>query len=537
MGYTGGSDLRSHGSRDHGLSPKLISPKSAVPQGAALKHIYRMYDSKDEKQDKRIARSLFWKAAENGGDQILTFVISLVLARLLGPEDYGTLSLMLVFISVANVIIQSGFQTSLIQKRDINDEDLSSVFWIGLLLSALIYGLLFVTAPATAVFFEDAAISSMLRVLALILFFGSVISVETAIVARELNFKAQCAATMIADTISGAVGIAFAFRGAGAWALVYQQLCKYLFLMLLLSAFVGWRPKLLFSKKRIGGLFSYGWKVLVSGLIDTLYNNVYTPVISKLYDPVTVGYYNRADQFPKIIANAVGQTMQSVMLPIFSKQQDEREGLRATLKNTIKLSCYLIFPMMTGLCAVAKPMISLLLGEAWIPSAPILSLSCLSYICWSMHVSNIQAVNASGRSDIYLKIEVIKKLIGIMVLVFSAPLGIEAMLIFKAVSDLICSFINAAPNAKLVGYGPLKQWRDVLPELILSIAMGIAVWVVGQRIEGMTSLFGSFGDKKLILSLTIQVLLGIAIYVGGSAIFRLSGFRILFGYLRRELHD
>lgn len=474
-----------------------------------------------------IAKGLFWKAAENIGDQLITFLVSVILARMLGPEKYGTLSLMLVFIAVANVIIQSGFQTALIQKINVTSRDLSSVFWIGLGISALLYGLLYAGAPFAADFFGDPEIGPMLRVLALILFFGAVISVETAIVARQMNFRAQFMATVAADIMSGAVGIVLAFRGYGTWALVFQQLIKNLVQMLLLLIFVGWHPSFCLDMAGIGELFSYGWKVLVSGLIDTVYNNIYTPVISKLYRPLTVGYYNRGNQFPQIIANSIGQTMQSVMLPAFSRSQQDKTGLRDMLRSTIKLSCFIMFPMMAGLAAVAEPLIGILLGEAWLPAAPILSLCCLSYAAWPMHVSNIQAINAQGRSDIYLKLEIIKKILGIAVLILSAPFGITVMIAMKGISDLFCTFINGAPNRGLLDYGPVKQWKDVSGSFLLAAAMGMLVYILGNILGGMDSILGLTGMPKELLGLALEILFGAAFYTGAAGILRSESLSLL----------
>ena len=494
---------------------------------------YGQNDNKDT-EGRSIKSGLLWKAAENGGDQLITFIVSVVLARLLGPDRYGSLSLMLVFVAISNVISQSGFQTSLIQKRKINEDDLSSVFWIGLLLSLLISAVLYVLAPYAADYFGDPEIGPMLRVLALILFFGSVISVEMAIVARRMCFRLQCAATMAADVVSGIGGIILALLGYGTWALVWQQVIKYMLLMLALLFLIGWRPGLRFSMSRIRSLFSFGWKMLVSGLIDTIYNNLYTPVIQKLFSSAAVGYYNRGNQFPQIIANSVGQTMQAVMLPAFSKVQDDRESLGKLLRNTIKISCYLMFPMMAGLMAVSGDLIELLLGEAWQPAAPMLSLCCLSYAAWPMHVANLQAINARGRSDIYLKLEVVKKGMGVAVLIMSAGRGIAMMLIFKAVFDLCCTFINAAPNWRLLGYGPFRQWRDVLPELLLSIGMGLAVHMLGSVLGGLDLLAGA-GALGQATILFIEVVFGVLIYAAGSLLLGLEGFYALKGiFLGRE---
>ncbi len=491
------------------------------------------YHDNKKASDRSIVRGLLWKAVENGGDQIITFVISIILARLLGPERYGTLSLMLVFIAVANVIIQSGFQTSLIQKKQIEDEDLSSVFWMGLGISALLYALIFMSAPYAADYFGDEAISPMLRVLALMLFFGAVVSVETAIISRRMDFRLQFIATIAADLFSGAIGIAAAFLGLGTWALVCQQLFKYFFLMIFMILLVRWRPEIYVSMSRLRSLFSFGWKMLVSGLIDTIYNNMYTPVIQKLYSPAMVGYYNRGNQFPQIIANSVSQTMQAVMLPAFSKAQDEEERLRELLSATVRMGCFLMFPMMAGLMAVSEELVLLMLGEEWLEAVPMLRLCCLSYAVWPMHVANLQAINARGRSDIFLKLEIIKKLIGVAVLVFSSGYGIAAMLCMKALFDLLCTFINAAPNAFLLGYGPVRQWRGIIGELGLSALMGTVVFALGGFMTELGMEGGSY--ISILLVTMLKVALGILIYLGGAWLLRLRSMKELLAYCRETV--
>lgn len=482
-----------------------------------------------------IARGFWWKAVENGGDQLITFLISLVLARLLGPERYGTMALMLIFIAIANVVIQTGFQTALIQKQKVTEADLCSVFYCGLALAAVFYVLIFLGAPGAALFFGDEEIGPMLRVLALILFFGAVLSVLYAIIARRMSFRLQCAATIAADAVSGLCGVIAAFLGAGTWALVLQQLVKHTVLMVLLLCLLKWRPRLLFSLNRLCVLFSYGWKVLVSGLIDTIYNNLYTPVISKLYAPIMVGYYNRGNQFPQVIANAMAQTLQSVMLPAFSKMQEDSDATRRMLRRVIKLGSFVMFPMMFGLAAVADNLVRVLLGAAWGPAVPLLRLCCLSYCVWPMHVSNLQAVNARGRSDIYLKLELVKKAAGTLLLFASVPLGIVWMIGLKAAFDFVCTGINAWPNRRLCGYGPLAQWRDVLPEFLLAAGMGLFVGVLVPKLFPLFLDSSSMdGGLTAFCCLFVQVICGILIYAAGAALFRLESFQYLWQMLKKS---
>lgn len=480
---------------------------------------------------KNVIAGFFWKAAESGGDQLITFFISLILARLLGPEKYGTMSVMLIFITIANVIIQNGFQTALIQKKEISDEDLSSVFWVGLLISAVLYVLIFAAAPFTADFFGDSDIIPMLRVLSLLLFTGSVVSVEMAIVARRMSFGMQCRATILADIISGAIGIFAALKGLGTWALILQQLIKNAALMVLLNLSLGWRPRLIVSAERIGSLFSYGWKVLASGLIDTIYTNIYTPVISRLYNAAMVGYYNRGNQFPQVIVNSMAQTMQAVMLPAFSKTQADQETARKLLRRAIKLSSFVMFPMMFGIMATAEPIVRVLLGEEWMPAVPLLRLCCFSYSVWHLHVANLQAINANGRSDIYLKLEIIKKLIGIAVLILSVRLGITGMIFMKAVVDYITTFINAYPNRSIIGYGPAAQWRDILPEFAMSAAMGIIVYLLQQLLEG-AGIVDMNTTGGALIGLCAAIAAGVIIYALAAIGLKTESYRYLIETVR-----
>ena len=483
---------------------------------------------------KNVISGFFWKAMENGGDQLVTFLISVVLARLLGPEKYGTMATMLIFISIANVIIQNGFQTALIQKKKINDTDLSSVFWTGLAISAALYFVIFISAPYIAEFFEDRDIISMLRVLSLILFTGSVVSVETAIVARSMNFRRQCMATILADVFSGIIGVIAAFHGAGTWALVFQQLIKNICLMAVLYFSLKWRPGLVISLESLKRLFSYGWKVLLSGLIDTAYFNIYTPFISRLYDAAMVGYYNRGNQFPQVIVNSMASTLQAVMLPAFSKTQDEKERVKSMLRRTIKLSGFVMFPALIGVMAVADPMVMLLLGPEWMPAVPLLRLCCLSYSVWHIHIANLQAINANGRSDIYLKLEIIKKVIGVAVLIGSIRLGIGGMLFMKALFDFVCTFINGWPNKKIVGYGPAEQWRDILPEFLLSIVMGAAVYCIELFMYGGSYAFiaGNVSAGGSLVLMLVQIVSGGLIYLTAALLLRMESLRYLIETVR-----
>ncbi|MDE6930939.1 MAG: lipopolysaccharide biosynthesis protein [Lachnospiraceae bacterium] len=468
----------------------------------------------------KVLSGLFWKVLENGGVQIVQFVISLILARMLGPERYGTIALLLVFIAIANVFIQSGFQTALIQKRQVDDLDYSSVFYLGLGVALLLYAVIFAGAPAVAAFYHDPELKSMLRVLALMIFFGAVVSVQTAMVSRKMEFRKMCAASLLATCLSGIAGVIGAYRGLGTWALVVQQLGTQFLLMVFLWVLVGWKPMRAFSFSRVKALFSYGWKLLCSSLLDTVYNNLYTMVIGRIYQKDVVGYYNRGNQFPQLIVNNLAASIQAVMLPAFSASQEDKERMKAMVRRSIVTSAFVIFPMMAGLVAVAKPLISIILTEKWLPCVPFLQIMCVAYAMWPIHIANLQAINALGRSDIFLKLEIIKKALGLAVLAVSIPFGIYAMVWLKASTDFVGTIINAYPNKKLLNYSFLEQWRDVFPALILSVVMGAIVYSLQFFIHNNWIL------------LTAQISGGVLIYGGLAWIFKIESFRYLLGVVK-----
>ncbi len=468
----------------------------------------------------KVLSGLFWKVLENGGVQIVQFVISLILARMLGPERYGTIALLLVFIAIANVFIQSGFQTALIQKRQVDDLDYSSVFYLGLGVALLLYAVIFAGAPAVAAFYHDSELKSMLRVLALMIFFGAVVSVQTAMVSRKMEFRKMCAASLLATCLSGIAGVIGAYRSLGTWALVVQQLGTQFLLMVFLWVLVGWKPMRAFSFSRVKALFSYGWKLLCSSLLDTVYNNLYTMVIGRIYQKDVVGYYNRGNQFPQLIVNNLAASIQAVMLPAFSASQEDKERMKAMVRRSIVTSAFVIFPMMAGLIAVAKPLISIILTEKWLPCVPFLQIMCVAYAMWPIHIANLQAINALGRSDIFLKLEIIKKALGLAVLAVSIPFGIYAMVWLKASTDFVGTIINAYPNKKLLNYSFLEQWRDVFPALVLSVVMGAIVYSLQFFIHNNWIL------------LIAQIGVGVLIYGGLAWIFKIESFRYLVGVVK-----
>lgn len=478
----------------------------------------------DNIKKNKLGTSLLWKLLERFGVQGIQFVLQIILARILDPEHYGVLSLMIVFTNLANIFIQSGFNTALIQNKDVTDEDYSSIFWVSFGIAGVLYGVIFVSAPGIAAFYDMPDIVAPLRVLALMLLPGALNSVQLAKVSREMDFLKVFTSNIAAITLGGIWGIIVALNGGGLWALVIQSILNVTVAGIVMMFTVNWRPRLICNLKRVKELFAFGWKLLVSGLLDTLYQDIRSLVIGKKYDSGTLGFYNRGKQFPQFIIGAINGTVQSVMLPAMSAKQDDLTSVKQLTRTSIMVSSYVIFPLMAGLAGVAVPMVQLLLTDKWLPCVPYLQIYCFSLAFNPVHACNLQAINAMGRSDIFLKLEIIKKTIGIFALVvavfcFETPIAIALTGVFTTFSSCI---INAFPNKKLIGYSYFEQMKDMLPSAFVAVAMLVCVLLVGTL------------NIHLIAKLMLQVLVGGSVYILMSAFLRLEPFLLLLGMLRKK---
>ena len=474
-------------------------------------------------QNNSVAKGLAWKLMERFGVQGTQFVLQVVLARILSPEHYGVLSLMLIFTALANVFIQQGFNTALIQNKDVTEEDYSSVLWISLSVAALMYAILYVATPAIAAFYEIPELINPFRVLCLMLFPGAVNSVQLARISRAMDFKKVFYSNLAGILISGIVGIVVALMGGGLWALVVQTILNTVIACIVMLFSAKFRLYFRCDLKRIAVLFAFGGKLMLATLLDTLYQDIRSLVIGKKYNADTLGYHDRGKQFPQFLINCINSAVQSVLLPAMSAEQDDRKKVKALMRYSVMLSSYIIFPMMAGLAGVAAPMITLLLTEKWLPCVPYLQIYCFILAFVPVHTSNLQAINAVGRSDIFLKLELIKKALGLSTLVFAvfcfdSPI---AIVMTGAVTALISCFINASPNKKLIDYSYFEQIKDILPAFLSSIAMFVVVSLVGRL------------ALNTVVILILQVLTGIVMYVALSAIFRIEAFGILLDMIKK----
>lgn len=463
-----------------------------------------------------VISSLLWKFLERIGTQGVQFVVAIVLARLLSPADFGLIALVTVFVTIANVFVQSGLNTALIQKKNADNLDFSTVFYSCLALAVVLYLGLFFGAPLIAKFYNNQVeLIPVIRVLGVILPLGALNSIQEAYVARNMMFKKLFYRSIGAIIPAGIIGVVCAYLGFGIWSLVAQQLSNALLICVIMWFTVKWRPSLSFSFERWKGLFSFGWKLLCSALLDTFYRNIRDLVIGKLFTPADLGFYNRGDQFPKIIIANINSSIQSVLLPSLSTVQDDRARLKSLARRSIKTSSFLILPLMTGLAAVAKPLTLVVLGEKWLPAVPFIQICCFSYAFWPIHTTNLSAINAVGRSDVFLKLEIIKKCYGLAVLalaiwLFRSPIGIAMS---AAITAPLGSFVNAYPNKKLLNYGFIEQMKDFVPSLLLSLVMGVIVYFGGDI---MTD---SLGVSPILL-LIVSVVVGLLLYLGLAKILR-----------------
>lgn len=452
----------------------------------------------------KVISSLAWKFAERITAQLVTFIVSIVLARLLDPEHYGAIAIVNIFIALANVFVVSGFGNSLIQKKDSDDTDFSSVFYFNIVMSVVIYIVVFFTAPIIAEFYSMPILTPTLRVMGLRLIVAGVNSVQHAYVSSHMMFRRFFWSTLGGTLASAVVGITMAYHGFGVWALVGQYMTNTITDTIVLWFTVRWRPKLLFSLKRLGGLFSYGWKILCSALLETGYTELRSLVIGKVYTSEDLAYYNRGQSFPHLFVTNINTSIQSVLFPAMAQEQDKKARLKNMVRRSISISSYVMSPLMLGLALVAEPLIKILLTDKWLPCVPFLQISCFTYALRPVHTANLQAIKAMGRSDIFLKLEIIKKVIGIATLLATMRYGVMAIAISGMITAILSSVINAWPNKKLIRYSYFEQIKDLLSPFVALLFMSVAVVCIGLL------------NLPLLADLAIKILLGAVVYVAVS---------------------
>jgi polysaccharide biosynthesis protein len=436
----------------------------------------------DQTLKQKTTKGLFWSSVERFSNQGVQFVFSIILARLLSPSDYGIIAMVTIFFAVAQSFVDSGFSNALIRKTDRVEEDLSTCFYFNIGVGIIAYIVLFLIAPLVASFYNQPILSPIIRITGLGVVLNSLCVVQQALFTIKIDFKSQAKVTLSATIISGVVGVVLAYQGYGVWALVWQGVVLSLVRMGLLWLMSKWRPTTGFSKSSFNYLFGYGSKLLASGLLDTIYNNIYPIVIGKFYTPVQLGNYSRALSFAQLPSSNITSILQRVTFPVLSTIQDDIPRLQANYRRLLKLSAFIVFPLMTGLAAVAFPMIRIILTPKWEGCSLYLQIICFALMLYPIHAINLNLLQVKGRSDLFLRLEVIKKIVGVCIMCITIPLGITAMCIGMVASSLIALFINTFYTGKLIDIGYLKQMRDLLPIFINSLLMGGVVFITIQFI-------------------------------------------------------
>lgn len=471
-------------------------------------------------KNKRVLSNFLWRFAERCGAQGVSFVVSVVLARLLAPEVYGTIALVTVFTAILNVFVDSGLGSALVQKKDADDLDFSSVFYFNVAVCCLLYLGMFLAAPFIAEFYNRLELTQVIRVLSLTLVISGVKNVQQAYVSRTMQFKRFFFATLGGTVGAAVIGIVMAYCGFGVWALVIQQIFNATVDTVILWITVRWRPKRMFSRKRLKGLFCYGWKLLVSALLDTVYGNLRQLIIGKMYSSADLAQYNRGRQFPDVIVANINSSIDSVLLPTMARVQEDATQVKGMTRRAMKTSTYIMAPLMMGLAFCAQPVVRLVLTEKWLPCVPFLQIFCITYMFYPVHTANLNAIKAMGRSDLFLKLEIVKKVVGLVLLVSTMWFGVMAMAYSLLVSTLTSMVINSWPNKRLLRYSYLEQMKDILPGILLAVLMGCCVYPIQWL--GLPD----------IVTLLLQVPLGALIYIGASAVLHLESYEYLMDMVR-----
>ena len=449
----------------------------------------------------KTSKGLLWSAVERFSVQGIQFLVMLVMARLLTPDDYGLVGMAAIFIAITGSLVDSGFSQALIRKQNRTDVDKSTVFYFNIIVSIVLYGVIFVMAPYVSDFYEMPILTWVIRMICLVCIVNSFGVVQRAEFITKLDFKSLTVSTLLASAVSGCIGIYMALSGYGVWALVTQQVVSAVITNLVLWILSKWRPS-------FHDLFSFGSKLMLSGLLDTTYKQIYPMVIGKLFSSDSLGNYNRASHFAQFPSSNLTSIMQRVTYPVLCGIQNEDDRLRTIYRKFLKVSAFVVFPLMMLLSALSFPMIDVLIGEKWRYCSELLQIICFAMMWYPIHAINLNLLQVKGRSDLFLKLEIIKKILGIVVLVASAPFGLIAMCYAKIGSSLICLVINTYYTGKLINVGFMKQMYDLFPTLLLSGVMFITVLLMTHRIENQY------------LTLIVGGVSGLLIYLTGSIVFK-----------------
>lgn len=470
----------------------------------------------------KATRALFWSSVDRFSSQGISFVFSIFLARILDISDYGIVAMIVVFMAVAQVFVDSGFSPALIRKPDLNEEDKSTAFYFNIVVGLACYGILFIASPLIADFYDEPLLSPIIRVTGLSIIFNSLCVVQRALFTIAVDFKTQAIISLACTVISGVAGLVMAYNGYGVWALVAQSTISTFLNFVLLWLCSRWRPVTGFSKASFHYLFNFGSKLLASGLLDTLYNNAYPIVIGKFYNSAQLGLYSRAQGYASLPSSNITGILQRVTFPVLSLMQDDDQKLANNYRRLLRMSAFVVFPLMIGLAAIADPLIRVLITSKWAGCIIYLQIICFGMMLYPIHALNLNLLQVKGRSDLFLRLEILKKIIGVCALCITIPFGITAMCIGLVAVSVVALYINTYYTGKLLSLGFLIQIKDLVPFFILSMLVGLLMYYVPISINNDLYRLVSGG------------LIGIVSYVGLAALFRIKEFNELINLIRKN---
>lgn len=470
----------------------------------------------------KAVRGFAWSAIDNFANQGVLFVISILLARILSPADYGLIAMITIFLAISNCFINSGFGNALVRKADLSDEDCSTAFFFNIIVSVLCYIVVFIISPFVAAFYDRPILTPILRWQGLTLILGACIIVQKSLVNKNIDFKTTTKVSVSSNILSGIVALLMAYHGYGVWALVGMGLSQSVLQIILFWYYSSWRPRMIWSKGSFHYLWNYGSKLLASGLLDTIFNNIYPIVIGKIYSPVNLGYYTRAWGFAQLPSSNVTGIIQRVTFPVLCSFQSDDERLSLNYRRLLRMSAFIVFPLMLGLAAVANPLIHVLLTAKWAQTIIYLQIICFAMMWYPIHAINLNLLQVKGRSDLFLKLEIIKKIMAVVVILCSVPFGVIGICYGSVVSSLLSLTINTYYTGKLIKVGLLVQLKDLFPIIMNSLIMcGIVIMLIHLLENQLVSLIGGIS-------------LGIVYFLGSSYLMRSKELEELIYVIRRR---
>ncbi len=459
-----------------------------------------------ESLKEKTVKGVGWSAIDNVAGYAVTFIVGIILARLLSPEDYGLLGLIAIFTAICNCFITSGFGSALIRKKDATEDDYNTVFIFNLAMSIVLYGVMYLCAPLIADFFNRQELVALTRVSTISMIIGSLGLVQRTRLTKRIDFKTQTKITIISAIVRGIVGISCAYAGYGVWSLVYQELAGSATSTTLLIYFNRWFPKFRFSSASFRELFGYSSKLLASGLLDTIWKEIYQVVIGKCYSPATLGQYTRGKMFSDILSSNLTGVVQRVSFPVLSQIQDDPIRLKEGYRRIIRTTMLVTFCATLMLAAIAKPMILVLIGEKWLQAATLLQILCFGSMLYPLHAINLNILQVKGRSDLFLKLEVIKKIIAVGPLLLGIFISIYWMLIGSVFTGIISYYLNAYYSGPLLSYSMRAQIKDITPSFLIGIAGAAAAFLPALLYDCV--LQGTSWSSAAFIILPLQLALG-----------------------------